>query len=75
MNNAEVAQAAPPTPTPTQGAPQPRLVPPSATVADARVALEDRRAPAARGASNLPTSTVRPEFAESGRWKGDAPTR
>jgi len=54
----------------------PRSVPlPSATVADARVALESRRPPAAREPSNLPTSTVRPEFAESGRWKGDAPAR
>lgn len=69
------AVAVPPTPTPqaqaSAAAPPP---PPAATVASARTALEDRRTAKAEP-SNLPTSTIKPEYAESGRWKGDAPAR
>ena len=64
-------------PVPAPPTPRPRPAPlPSATLADARVPLEDRRAsPSVREPSNLPASTVRPEFAQSGRWKGDSPGR
>ncbi len=66
------AVPAPPAPTPRAQASA--AAPPAATVAGARTALEDRRAVGVVS-SDLPTSTVKPEYAESGRWKGDAPAR
>ena len=83
----DLASAAPPpllsataTPIPQTATPQERQVAarasspePVATVASARTALATR-AGSTESASALPTSTVRPEYAESGRWR-DAPAR
>lgn len=65
----------PATPSSRAAAPAPatRTPLPVATVANARANLDVRAATGETG--NLPTSTIRPEFAESGRWKGAPASR